>query len=212
MKKQIFKILCTLFIALTITSCSSEDNATNTKDEILLKEHNSVKMGWGKGRETYEAYLSLSVGQGNIQLHKQVADSDEATQNLIDIVFPGNWGSSGGGLTISAPNADGAGTAAYEYCKDWLRKKGTKLVDLPVSFDIAAFDKIKTVSQIKALENEHGKHYSNWDLASAPKGKTYLVRTFEGYLALIFIQDVQGTYGDTQANVTLRIKLTEDKY
>ena len=194
-------------------SCSSDDSNSNEKqNEILLQEHPSITMGWGKGRANYPGYLSLSKGNGQIETFFQIDDNDEQTQGLVDIVFPGDWGSSGGGLTICAPNTSGAGGAAREYCTNWLRKKGTKVYELPSSFDLSSFENTKTVNHILSLNNNAS--YTDWvNLGiGGGQGKTILVKTYEGYLALIFIQNIQGTYGDVQAKVTLRIKITKEIY
>lgn len=199
-----------LFFALASTfiiiSCKDDESDT-PEEEVLLVEHSAVTMGWGKGKLNNDGYLSLSMGDGTIDTFFEIADNDEATQGLVDIVFSGDWGNAGGGISICAPNEGGAAGATYEYTTNWIRKKGTQLTE--VNLDAGGFDGIKTVPQILALESENEIFYAGWAMpAGTGQGKTYLIRTYEGYLALIFLQSVMGTYADENAKVTLRIKVT----
>lgn len=220
--KKRFRKTVSLVLGLLITtiatllSCSSDDGGGSGVDNniIMLAEiPQDLVMGWGKGRANADGYLSLSIGDGQIQTFAQIGDNDEDTQRLVDIVFPGDWGSQGGGITICAPNEGGAGGASWEYCTNWIRKKGTQIAEMPNSFDFTAFENVKSVQQI--LNLDANAYYTGWyypGVSGSGQGKTYLIRTYEGYLALIYLKNVQGTYGDTYAKVTLRIKLTKEAY
>lgn len=201
-------VVTMIFVTNLLTNCSS-DNTEEHKNDVLLVQHESKTLGWGKGGQNTAGYLGLSEGNGNIITFLNVDKTDEATQKRVDIVFPGDSGSNGGGLTIGAPNSDGLGGAAIWYCKDWIRKNGTRIAELDNTFDLSTFEKVKTVPQILALDKK--AFYSNWDypgIGGGGQGKTLLIRTYTGYLALLFIEKVQGTYGDEQAKVTVRIKVT----
>ena len=215
MKKYIFKstILAAFALLTTVfTSCESDSN-DEKKNEIQLVEHGSKVMGRGKGGRTTDCYLGLSEGNGGIISFLNVDKNDEATQTRVDIVFPGDAGSSGGGLTVGAPISDGLGGAGYEYCKEWIRKNGTKIAEMPNSFDLTAFENVKTVPQI--LELDKKAFYSSWQYPgtnNGGQGKTLLIKTYTGHLALMFIERIQGSYGDTQAKVTIRLKVTPNTH
>lgn len=158
-----------------------------------------------------DAYLSLGAGNGAIETFRTVDVNDIDTQESVDLVFPGDWGSQGGKITIAAPNSTGAGGAAYEYCNGWQRKKGTQIAELPGSFDLNSFESVRYASDLLALHDEYSLHYSNWlMLLGSEIGRSFLIRTYEGRLSVFYITNIQGTYGDEFAKVTFRIKVMPD--
>lgn len=205
-------LVCAMF---GFISCSSDDESGNENDnplDIPLVEHNNKVIGWGKGRLNTDAYLSLSMGDGQIQTFRTVDDNDVETQELVDLVFPGDWGNNDGELTITAPSSDGAGGAEYEYCTNWQRKKGTQLGELD-DFDLSDFENVKYASQLISLHEEYTNVYSYHDWLAGTEvnmGSSFLIRTYEGRLAIAYIQNVQGVYGDEFAKITLKIKVMPD--
>lgn len=215
MKKSILNYLLVASISLGIISCQDDDSnggGPNLPD-IPLVEHNNKIFGWGEGRTNTDAYLSLSVGDGQIQSFRTVDDNDIETQELVDLVFPGDWGNNDGELTITAPSSDGAGGAEWEYCTNWQRKKGTQLGALDNDFDLSDFENVKNAAQLIALHEEYNSVYSYYDWLAGTEvnmGSSFLIRTYEGRLAIAYVQNVQGVYGDDQAKVTLKIKVMPD--
>ncbi|SMC37661.1 hypothetical protein [Moheibacter sediminis] len=215
MKRKMISYLMVGVLSLTFSACSSDDegdNGNGNPTEILLVEHNNKVVGWGKGRANTDAYLSLSVGDGQIQSFRTVDDNDIETQELVDLVFPGDWGNNDGELTITAPGSSGAGGAEWEYCTNWQRKKGTQLGELD-DFDLSDFENVKNAAQLIALHEEYRSIYSYHDWLAGTEvnmGSSFLIRTYEGRLAIAYVQNVQGVYGDTQAKLTLKIKVMPD--
>lgn len=210
MNKILSKLICFLMLpALMFSIQSCKDKAPGPNDPSLgrpLIEFNNIRLGWGKGRENGPGYLSVNNGQ--VRTFMEVAVNDRSTQEKIDIVFPGDWGSSGGLLTIAAPSSTGAGAAAWEYCRDWTRKKSTLLTYTKNSFDMTAFERITHESQLLEIEKEQRIFYSDWVAGSdIQEGRSFIFKTEEGHIGIAFIHSVNGTYGSTNANVTLSIKL-----
>lgn len=185
---------------LLFSSCSKSSDSKN--NERLVKDYKNMVLGWGMGRANRPAYVSLKSGVP--QTFVAVDPSDRATQELIDVVFPGDFGNPGGGLFISSPSSTGAGGAAFEYCKDWLRKRGTRFAELN-GFDLARFEKVTTVDQLLALEKENAPYY--YDFIGLPsEGTSFIVRTEDGDIAIAYIHTINGTYGSDNANVTISWK------
>lgn len=215
MKSKMFSYLMMGFLSFGFIACSDDEDGNNNNNnpaEILLVEHSNKVLGWGKGRMNTDAYLSLSVGDGQIQSFRTVDDNDIETQELVDLVFPGDWGNNDGELTITAPSSSGAGGAEWEYCTNWQRKKGTQLGELD-DFDLNDFENVKNVAQLMALHQEYTSVYSYHDWLAGTDvnmGSSFLIRTYEGRLAIAYVQNVQGVYGDEFAKLTLKIKVMPD--
>lgn len=212
MKRQMFYLMIG-FLSLGFVACNSDDEGGNGNNpaDIPLVEHNNKIVGWGKGRMNTDAYLSLGAGNGAIETFRTVDVNDVETQELVDLVFPGDWGNQGGKMTIAAPSSTGAGGAAYEYCDGWQRKKGTQIAELPGAFDLNSFESVRFASDLQTLHDEYSLYYSDWLMFLGSEiGRSFLVRTYEGRLAVFYITNIQGTYGDKFAKLTFRIKVMPD--
>lgn len=202
------KLLILLAAATTLfTACGSKEDTKVTPANPAgtpLAVQAERAFGWGKGRTTTDAYLSVSVSGGQIQTWRSISANDQTTQAKVDIVFPGDWGSNGGPITICSPVETGAGGAAYEYCKNWLRMKGTSFVFLPTSFQRAQFDVTTTVEQVQQIFANNSA--ASWARDSR-QGSSFAIKTEEGKYAIAYITSVTGTYGSTAAKISLIIKV-----
>lgn len=200
--KKIITLIC-ITTALSVGAFSPPKKVGN-KSVTPLVEQPEQTFGWGKGRATANAYLSVSVGGGQIQSWRSIKRNDETTQSKVDIVFPGDWGNPGGNVTICNPVETGGGGAEYEYCTGWLRRKGTRIIFLPAAFQRAQFNSTKTVEQIKQIflkGNARG-----WDIDTKP-GTSFAIKTEDGFYAIAYISDVLGTYASTGSKIKLIIKV-----
>lgn len=202
MNIKIIQAFVVIFITILILPSCSKKNDDKKINEQPLSIYSNMKFGWGQGRVNNPGYLSLKNGIPKTVM--SVNPSDRSAQETIDVVFPGDWGHSGGGLFITAPSAAGTGGAHYEYCKDWQRKRGTRFAAIS-GYDIAKFEKVTTVAHLVALEKENAKYY--YDFIGLPdEGTTFVIRTEDGDIALAFIHAINGTYGSQNANVTISLK------
>ena len=209
MKKAI--LLLSITGMLFGTACNKSDTKTSTPAPApILVTPLTVQaeraFGWGKGRANTDAYLSVSVGGGQIGSWRTISDNDTAKQNKVDIVFPGDWGSAGGNLSICNPVEGGAAGAAYEYCTNWLRRKGTRFVFLPGTFQRAQFDATTTVQQVAAIFVDRSAYAAGWS-GDSKQGSSFAIQTEEGIYAIAYITSVLGTYGSTGATVKLILKV-----
>ena len=204
MKTKIFRTSIILFVAFFLLISCSKEEAQKKDDRVLLVPFDQIKFGWGKGRANHPGYLSLTNGIAKPLM--AVSPADSKTMELVDVVFPGDFGHSGGGLFITAPSYSGA---AYEYCKDWLRKKGTRFAVLP-DYDSNKYERVKTVSQLLALEKKHAIYYYDF-IALPAEGTTFIIRTEGGEISIVFIHKINGTYGSLQANLVLSLKTIQKR-
>ncbi len=207
--KKILHFACAATLFFSAASCSKSDTKTSTPTPAPLISppltvHAERTLGWGKGRASNDAYLSVSMGGGQIKTWRSVGINDTAVQNKVDVVFPGDWGGNGGPITICNPVETGGGGAAYEYCTDWLRKKGTRFVFLPGTFQRAQFDSTTTVAQVAKIFA--GSTAGSWD-RDTKQGTAFAIQTEEGIYAIAYITSVLGTYGSTGATVKLILKV-----
>ncbi len=209
--KKILQLACAATLFFSAASCSKSDTKTATPTPTPapiigtpLTAHAERTFGWGKGRATNDAYLSVSMGGGQLKTWRTVDVNDTAVQNKVDIVFPGDWGSNGGSITICNPVESGGGGALYEYTKDWLRRKGTRFVFLPATFQRAQFDATTTVQQVAQIFSTG--YATGWS-GDSKQGSAFAIQTEEGIYAIAYITSVLGTYGSTGATVKLILKV-----
>lgn len=207
MKKAMFNLMLAGLTSVMLFSCETNDSVkpgsgNNPPAGTPLVVTGAQTLGWGNGRASNEAYIG--VCNGRLDKFMSIDDNDQATQEKVDLVFPGDWGSQGGGLTIAAPNSSGAGAASYEFCTNWLRKKATRITILDM--DITGYEAITTVEQLKALDEEHYAYYDDWEYP-LKENFALLIRTEEGKLALAWVGQVNGTYGSANANLKMSFKI-----
>ena len=169
-----------------------------------LKVYENIKLGWGKGRANNPGYISIK--NGILSTYNNIKPSDRETQEMVDVVFPGDWGSSGGKFTIASPSSVTAG-ADTEYTKNWQRRRGTQL-SLIRGMDIAGFEKMKTVPQLRAFIKSKNLSYDDW-FYMPDEGTAFVIKTEDGDIALAFIHAINGTYGAQGANVVISFKTIE---
>ena len=208
--KKLLQFACASTLFFSAASCNKSDSKTVTPAppapiiSTPLTVQAERTLGWGKGRATNDAYLSVSMGGGQIKTWRTVGSNDTSIQNKVDVVFPGDWGNAGGPVTICNPVEGGAGGAAYEYCTNWLRKKGTRFVFMPGTFQRAQFDATTTVEQVAQIFATG--YVSGWD-ASTKQGTSFAIQTEEGIYAIAYITSVLGTYGSTGSTIKLILKV-----
>lgn len=201
-----FTLLLSLTLTAFHTAFAQTKPARPVQKPIPLKVYDNVKLGWGKGRANSPGYISLK--NGILTTYNKVRPADRETQELIDVVFPGDWGSSGGGITIASPSSTGSGAANYEYCTNWQRKRGTQFAEIK-HFDIAAFEKMKTVQQLQSYIKSKAPYYTDW-IGMPDEGTAFLIKTEDGDTAIAFIHSINGTYGAEGANAIISFKTIEN--
>jgi hypothetical protein len=187
------------------TSNNNTNNSSNKNNEIAIKDHGTLTLGWGKGRANKPAYLGFY--NTTAKAYNTPDESDRTTQSKIDIVFPGDWGSASGKLTICNPAATGAGAAALEYCANWIVKKQTEFIAMPNSFDVRAYENLKFEHQLLSYYTEYKRNSTNW-LAGfdVENHKSFMFKTEEGLIGIAYIASVTGLYGNENAQLQLSIK------